>query len=202
MAGGGRGKSLSMSYIEIAYEDERWKRLNWSNQGMDDEELAQKISSVGSYSRLSVETLMLSGNELRNPWPSLLKLKNIQSLLLQRNDIEFVPAEIVTTLGQLSYLNLSNNALRTLPRRLREMRTLSALHLSGNDLLPLRLLSGRTEKNLQDIWTVFGHNKVVKATLTWLMFAKSALPPEGKDIWKWIGRMVYDSEEDSVWDNV
>ena len=94
--------------------------------------------------------LNLLGRNLKELPPAVGKLKNLQKLWLDRNQLTRLPTEI-GNLCNLKELYLSNNQLISLPPEIGKMQNLKNLDLSNNQLTSLPSEIGKMG-NLQVLW--------------------------------------------------
>ena len=128
------------------------------------------LSPVFFESHPRIESLDLSGNQMRT-MPAVWKLGATLTVLnLSRNDIINFPNSVCRALPRLRELDLSHNKLRSLPTNMGNFSQLSVLSLESNFLkfLPesMMLLSETLS------WLLLGHNKLrTLPQLAWSYFS-------------------------------
>ena len=78
--------------------------------------------------------LCLQHNRLRALPDALCLLVNVQQLRVDHNELEELPLKLGACMYQLHELHVNNNALKTLPWNLNNLRRLRTLYLHGNKL--------------------------------------------------------------------
>lgn len=98
-----------------------------------------------------IKTLDLSGNHFKTlrQYSGLTKLRRLQNLYLQENELTDIAADSLTFLTSLRILNLSNNHLETLPEGLfSNTKEIREIHLQNNNLY---MLSSRLFSRLEQL---------------------------------------------------
>ncbi|MFW9902961.1 MAG: leucine-rich repeat domain-containing protein [Candidatus Thorarchaeota archaeon] len=82
--------------------------------------------------QLNVRELRLNNNYFTEVPPRIYEIKQLKKLWLNSNQLTEVPEIPVGYLPNLSFLNLQNNLLSTLPKSIQQLPNLRDLRLSGN----------------------------------------------------------------------
>lgn len=102
-----------------------------------------------------ITTLNLSGNELQvsaDSWPVVGKLRRLQHLHLQQNNISELPTLMLRDLKSLQTLNLSNNAIDDIPTGFFDYsKELRFLHLQCNQIYQLPVGAFHHMENLLEL---------------------------------------------------
>ncbi|MCH2043948.1 MAG: leucine-rich repeat domain-containing protein [Saprospiraceae bacterium] len=91
------------------------------------------VSAVAAYYPLDCKVLDLSAKKIEEFPKELLKLKELEKLILYNNQLSELPAEI-TQLKNLKHLNLAQNKFLQLPKELTELDRLEELLLHNNQI--------------------------------------------------------------------
>jgi internalin A len=121
-----------------------WESSGWGKERTNLKELPPDIIKLRN-----LESLILNKNQIHTLPRELFELENLQTLSLEGNEIQQIPIEIAK-LKNLRTLNLSCNQLEELPLEIGELVNLETLDLTRNKLEELPLEIGRLE-NLSQI---------------------------------------------------
>ncbi len=107
------------------------KMLNLSNMGLT---FCPQVFAQADFH--SLETLDLSGNELRTLPPNFFCFApNLKKVLLQKNRLLVVPPDLLQYWHELSWLDLSGNSLKYIPSHfLTSAKMLETIEFSNNEL--------------------------------------------------------------------
>ena len=105
-----------------------------------------------------METLDLRENKIKNVSDRLNDLAELQDLMLEGNQIEYI-SPAIGKLSKLDYISLSRNRIRNLPKEFYDMTNLDFIHLHNNQIESL-------SPHIQNLWKLnyisIANNKITE----------------------------------------
>ena len=133
---------------------ERLERLDLSHNRLNDEAFPANFQKLKHLHELNVHDNKLTalpkgvkrlkdlsrlkiGHNKLTATDGIERLKRLQILMLENNNIESVPREVFTNLRKLEIMHCAHNNIRDIPADIRFLRHLKDLDLAGNKLISL-----------------------------------------------------------------